>query len=177
MTKVGTTGLVMMAALVLGAPAQVRAQTPQAGVTIGIANGVISRTPQPDGTKPAGAEAAESGGLSDATKQGIGCLVASGATIGYATFWAGATESLMVAAGGLLAPSMSPTLWLGLTSTVVAATCALGATATPVVLWALEQKDNIAANIGWRMRQTGSDLTGLLTPPASAAPQLAGATR
>ena len=73
----------------------------------------------------------------------------------------------MIAAGGLLVPSMSSTLWLGLTSTVVAATCALGATATPVVLWAVEQKDNIAANVGWQIRQTGAGLAGLFTAPAA----------
>lgn len=161
MTRLGTTGLVMMVGLALGAPAEGRAQSPLPGVTIGIANGVVART-----ADASAAPATDQGGLSDATKQGIGCLAASGATVTYATFWAGASESLMIAAGGLLVPSMTPTLWLGLASTVVAATCALGATATPVVLWAIEQKDNIAANLAWQTRQTGADVAGLFTVPA-----------
>ncbi len=170
MTKLGRTGLVMMAALTLGAPAQLWAQGVPPGVTIGIANGVVARTAQAGANPPAAGDSApataDSGGLSDATKQGIGCLVTSGAAVTYATIWAGATESLMIAAGGLLVPSMSPTLWLGLASTVVAATCALGATATPVVLWAIEQKDNIAANLDWQIRQTGTGVGALFTAPA-----------
>ena len=112
----------------------------------------------------------DSGGLSDATKQGIGCLATSGVSVGYATFWAGAGESLMIVAGGLLAPSMSSTLWLGLASTLVAATCSLGATATPVVLWAVEQKDNIAANLAWHAQETGNELATLFAAPTKAAP-------
>ncbi len=166
MTRLGTTGLVIAVALTLGAPAEVSAQSPTAGVTMGIANGVVARNAQ-----SAAPAADDTGGLSDATKQGIGCLATSGAAIVYTTFWAGATESLMIAAGGLLAPSMTPTLWLGLASTVVAATCALGATATPAVLWAVEQKDNILANLSWRMRQTGGDLAGLFTIPAPSGPR------
>lgn len=177
MTKLGRTGLVMVAALTLGAPAQVRAQGVPPGVTIGIANGVVARTAQAGAAQAAGDQApaaADSGGLSDATKQGIGCLVTSGAAVTYATIWAGATESLMIAAGGLLVPSMTPTLWLGLTSTVVAATCAIGATATPVVLWAIEQKDNIAANLDWQIRQTGTGVAALFQPGSR---ELAAGTR
>ena len=164
MTRLGTMGLVMGVALALGAPTEVWAQSPMPGVTIGIANGVVARTAAAEAPP-----AADSGGLSDATKQGIGCLATSGAMITYTTFWAGATESLMIAAGGLLVPSMTPTLWLGLASTVVAATCALGAAATPAVLWAIEQKDNIAANLDWQMRHTSADQAGLFIKPADQA--------
>ena len=112
-------------------------------------------------------------GLTDATKQGIGCLVTSGATVGFATFMAGATESLMIAAGGLLVPSTAPTLWLGLFSTMAAATCGLGAIATPAVLWAVEQRDNIAANLAWGLRHTGAEAA---MPAGSGPHQLADRT-
>lgn len=156
--RLGAAGVATLLALALGAPAGAWAQS---GVTA------------------AADAAAGSGGLSDATKQGIGCLATSGATVVYTTFWAGATESLMIAAGGLLVPSMTPTLWLGLASTVVAATCALGATATPAVLWTIEQKDNIAANLVWQMQQTETGLAGLFTAPATASepPRMAESTR
>jgi len=174
MTRFGIKGLVVTAALALGAPAESWALSPQSGVTIGIANMVVAQAAQAGGdqTAPAAAAAtADAGGLSDATKQGIGCLVTSGATLTYATFWAGATESLMIAAGGLLSPASTPTLWLGLASTVVAATCSMGAAATPVVLWATEQKDNIVANLAWQVRQTGTELAGLFAAPAKAEPR------
>ena len=161
MAGVRATLVVMLVALTLGAPAAARAQSPQPGVTIGIANGVVARTAAAEA--PAGGE---TGGLSDATKQGIGCLAASGATLTYATFVAGATELVMIAAGGLLVPSMTSTLWLGLTATVVATTCALGATATPAVLWAVEQKDNLEANLAWTMRRTEAGVAELFAPSA-----------
>ncbi len=171
MTKFGIKGLAVATALVVAAPTAGWALAPQSGVTIGIANMVVAQASQPAAAPAAGgdqpaAAAADAGGLSDATKQGIGCLATSGATMAYATFWAGATESLMIAAGGLLSPASTPTLWLGLASTVVAATCSLGAVATPVVLWATEQKDNIVANLAWQAQQTGTELAALFARPA-----------
>ena len=174
MTRFGIKGLVVATALAVAVPAESWALSPQSGVTIGIANMVVAQAAQPAGDQPAAgapAAAADAGGLSDATKQGIGCLVTSGATLTYATFWAGAVESLMIAAGGLLSPASTPTLWLGLTSTVVAATCSLGAAATPAVLWATEQKDNIVANLAWQVRQTGTELAALFAVPAGGEPR------
>ena len=178
MTRFGIKGLAVAAALTLGAPAGSWALAPQSGVTIGIANMVVAQAtggnqqqaPAAGGDQNAAAGGGDSGGLSDATKQGIGCLATSGVMMSYTAFWAGASETLMIVAGGLLAPSMSSTLWLGLTSTMAAATCALGAGATPVVLWAVEQKDNIAANFAWRVQQTGNELASLFGAPAKAAP-------
>jgi hypothetical protein len=168
--------LIITVALTLGAPARVWAVASDPGVGAGgghVAGG--QEAPALTLPPPAAPAADVPAGLSDATKQGIGCLATSGATVAYATFWAGATESLMVASGGMLVPSMAPTLWLGLVSTVVAATCALGATATPFVLWTIEQKDNIVANIEWQVRQTGTELVGLFTTSApSGSGQLAG---
>lgn len=163
--------VVVAAALALGAPATGWALTPQAGVTIGLANMVVAQANQSGSDQPgAAAAAADAGGLSDATRQGIGCLATSGVATAYTVFWAGATESLMIVAGGLLSPASTPTLWLGLTSTLVAATCTLGAGATPVVLWAAEQKDNIVANLAWQMRQTGTELAALFMAPGRSEP-------
>jgi membrane protein DedA with SNARE-associated domain len=79
-------------------------------------------------------------------EQGMGCIVAGG-TSAIAATAIGASETLMITAGGLLAPSTSPTLWLGIFSTLVAGTCSLGAVATPGLMWAYEQKKNIGASL------------------------------
>ncbi len=162
--------LILTMALTLGAPARVWAVASDPGVAAGSGHAVVSQETPALGLPPAAPSANVPAGLSDATKQGIGCLATAGGTVAYATFWAGATETLMVASGGMLLPSMGPTLWLGLVSTVIAATCALGATATPFVLWTVEQKDNIAANIEWQLRQAESRLVGLFTPSAASGP-------
>ncbi|MEI7608158.1 MAG: hypothetical protein WCJ64_12335 [Rhodospirillaceae bacterium] len=154
MMRTGSKALALAALLALTAPQPGWALSPQAGTTIGIANTVVAQATQPGGDQPAG----DQGGLSDNTKQGIGCLVAGGAALSYATFVAGATETLMIAAGGLLSPSSTPTLWLGLASTLTAATCALGAAATPAVLWAAEQKDAIAAHLAASVRDAGHEI-------------------
>ncbi|MEI8394040.1 MAG: hypothetical protein WCF85_04835 [Rhodospirillaceae bacterium] len=150
MTRIGTklaATAVVLAALVL--PADGQAQTLQPAVSLGTANMVVSQN---------AAATADQGGLSDATKQGIGCIATGTGSLAYATFAGGATESLMLVAGGLLAPSVTPTLWLGLTATLVASTCAMGAAATPAVLWAVEQKDNIGANLIYQAKVIGFDV-------------------
>jgi hypothetical protein len=128
---------------------------PSPAAAIGTATMVVAQQNSPSDPAAAGGD---QGGLSDATKQGIGCLVVGGGALTYATFVAGATETLMIAAGGLLSPSTTPTLWLGLTATLVAGTCSLGAAATPAVLWALEQKDNIGANLSYQARALGHEV-------------------
>lgn len=77
-------------------------------------------------------------GLSEATQGGIGCLVASSAAMA-ASLWAGPSETVMVAAGGLLVPSATTPLLVGLTATVVVASCGVGTAATPALLWFAEQ--------------------------------------
>jgi hypothetical protein len=77
-------------------------------------------------------------GLSEATKGGIGCLVAAGATMA-ASLWAGGTEVIMIAGGGSLAASSVTTIYMGLAVTAVAWSCAVGFAATPAVLWFAEQ--------------------------------------
>ena len=97
-------------------------------------------------------------GLSDSLKQGIGCVAAGTGSAAYATL-VGANETLMITAGGLLVPSSTSTLWLGLMSTLVAGTCSLGAAATPAVLWAYEQKDNIGANLAYQASLLADGIT------------------
>jgi hypothetical protein len=99
-------------------------------------------------------------GMSDTMKQGIGCAVGGGGS----AIWAatiGATETLMIVAGGLLVPASSATLWLGLGSTLVAGACSLGAIATPGILWAYEQRDNIGAQLAnWIGMDDGPSVAG-----------------
>jgi hypothetical protein len=77
-------------------------------------------------------------GLSEATQAGIGCLVLSSAALA-AALWAGPSETVMVAAGGLLVPSGTTPLMVGLTATVAVASCGVGTAATPAVMWFAEQ--------------------------------------
>lgn len=81
--------------------------------------------------------------LSEATKGGIGCLVTSGAVLATG-LWAGGSELVMIAAGGLLVPSGVTPLMVGLTATVVVASCGVGSAATPATLWLAEQMGIIA---------------------------------
>lgn len=156
MTRSGLKGMAAaVAVLALAVPGE-GAAMPSASPanTLGIANMVVAQAADQSAPAPA----ADAGGLSDATKQGIGCLATAGGSLAYTTYVAGATETLMLAAGGLLAPSSTPTLWLGLTATLVAATCALGSAATPAVLWAVEQQENIGANLTWQAQTIGNDI-------------------
>jgi hypothetical protein len=70
---------------------------------------------------------------SDIERQGYGCLVGGG-TAAVLSAVGGATETVMVVAGGMLRPTNSIVLWTALAGTVIAAACAAGALATPSVL-------------------------------------------
>ena len=89
----------------------------------------------------------DGGGLSDGTKAGIGCVVASGGAL-LAALAAGPNELVMVAAGGTLVPSATTPLMVGLTATVFAATCSVGIAATPFVLWLSEQVGSVLNWLG-----------------------------
>ncbi|KOR31155.1 hypothetical protein TI04_02330 [Achromatium sp. WMS2] len=91
------------------------------------------------------AETSNSGdsGLSESTQAGIGCLVGSAFGMGM-SLWAGPSEVIMIAAGGLLVPSATAPLLASLTATVVAASCGIGVSLTPVTLWVAEQVGVIA---------------------------------
>lgn len=80
----------------------------------------------------------EESGLSEATQGGIGCLVASTATMA-ASLGAGGTEVIMIAGGGSLAASSVTTIFMGLAVTAVAWNCSVGFAATPAILWFAEQ--------------------------------------
>ena len=70
---------------------------------------------------------------SDIERQGYGCL-AGGGTAAVLSAVGGATETVMIVAGGMLRPTNSIVLWTALAGTVIAAACAAGALATPSVL-------------------------------------------
>lgn len=81
-------------------------------------------------------KAAEPGVLppvNDIERQGYGCLTAGGAAAVLSAV-GGATETVMIAAGGMLRPTNPIVLWTALAGTVIAASCAAGALATPSVL-------------------------------------------
>ena len=156
MTNFGIKALtVATAVLALAVPtgswAQARQAADQGPATVQLAQAA-------DETTPTGFFA-----LPDVTKQGIGCLATAGAAISYATFVAGAAETLMVAAGGLTVASTSPRLWLGLTSTLVAGSCGLGAAAEPPIEWAIEQKDTIAANIAYQIEVAKTEVAAMFS--------------
>ena len=85
--------LMMAVALTLGAPAQVWAVASDPGGSTGGGHPVGGAQTPALVLQPAAPAQVEPAGISDATKQGIGCLATSGATVAYATFWAGATVS------------------------------------------------------------------------------------
>jgi hypothetical protein len=163
MTRHGTTSLVAAVALLaMSFPMDVMAGSRQAAGAAGTAVMVAGQDTQAAQAAQNAASGDGQDGLSDAAKQGIGCIVSSGASTIYATFAGGATETLMVAAGGMLVASATPTLWLGLLATLVAGTCSLGAVATPAVLWAAEQKDNIGAVVTSQAQSFGGAVASLL---------------
>jgi hypothetical protein len=86
-------------------------------------------------------------GLGDAELQAVGCAVVAGAGLA-ATVAAGPSEVIMLWGGGMLIPSHAATLWLTLFTQIGVSGCALGAIATPTVMWAADQSDNILAKIG-----------------------------
>jgi len=95
---------------------------------------------------PSPAQSGETGaGLSEATKGGIGCLAVS-AVVMSASLWAGPSELIMIAAGGLLVPSGATPLLVSLTATLIAASCGVGFAATPAALWLTEQAGVIFGN-------------------------------
>ncbi|MEI6986002.1 MAG: hypothetical protein WCK65_07735 [Rhodospirillaceae bacterium] len=147
-TSIGNRGLAAaLALLAFNCPTDGWALAPQSGAAaIGAASMVVAQQATDHGTDALPA-ANDGGGLSDATKQGIGCIAGGTAAMTYAAFAAGASEAVIIVAGGLLVPSATAPLWLGLTATLATATCSLGYAATPALLWAAEQRDNIGANL------------------------------
>ena len=71
--------------------------------------------------------------MSEAEKQGYGCLAAGGASL-LATVVAGSNEMIMVIAGGTLFPTTPVGMGVAIMGTVFASVCAVGAIATPAVV-------------------------------------------
>jgi hypothetical protein len=61
-----------------------------------------------------------------------------------AVYAVGPSEVIMLVVGGLIVPSSSSVLFVSLLSTMASMACGAGALATPAVLWAVRQTDQIA---------------------------------
>jgi hypothetical protein len=84
-------------------------------------------------------------GLSEGTQKSIGCLSLASVAL-LASVWAGPSEMIMIAAGGLLVPSGFTPLMVSLTATLGVLSCGVGYEATPAALWLAEQVGVIPAN-------------------------------
>ena len=104
----------------------------------------------------AAASAADSGAMPDAAMPGAFCLGGAAASMA-AVYAAGPSESLMLLSGAMHIPSSSSVLFIPLMSILGGGSCALAAAAQPAISWALEQKDNIAAQVA---STTGSWFAG-----------------
>ena len=98
------------------------------------------------GTTVAAVAPADPNDLSDGEKAAAGCGVAAAGGLA-ATYIAGPSEIVMLWGGGLLVPSGSVMLAVTLLGQIGASACAIGALATPTVLWAYDQSGNIAARL------------------------------
>ncbi|MEI6557169.1 MAG: hypothetical protein WCO00_02090 [Rhodospirillaceae bacterium] len=98
------------------------------------------------GTDAAPAAAADPGALSDGEKAAMGCGVAAVGGLA-ATYIAGPSEITLLWGGGMLVPGNSIMLAVALLGQIGASACAIGAVATPTVLWAYDQSGAIAAKL------------------------------
>ena len=109
--------------------------------------------------------------LPDAALPGAYCLAGTTAAM-VAVFAAGPTESLMILSGAMHVPSGTAVLFIPLLSILGGSACAIGAAAQPAISWAIEQSDNIAAEVS----AAGQSLfTAPSAPPAPASPTEAAA--
>lgn len=84
--------------------------------------------------------------MPDAALPGAYCLAGAAAAM-VAVFAAGPTESLMILSGAMHVPTGTAVLTIPLISILGGGACAIGAAAQPAVSWAIEQSDNIAAQV------------------------------
>ena len=82
--------------------------------------------------------------LPDAALPGAYCLTGAAASMA-AVYAAGPSEALMLLSGAMHVPSSSAILFIPMLSILGGGSCALAAAAQPAISWAIEQKDNIAA--------------------------------
>ena len=104
------------------------------GAVISQRAGEVQRGAAETGANPAAPD--ELPPVSDIERQGYGCLIGGG-TAAVLSAVGGATETVMIVAGGMLRPTNPIVLWTALAGTVIAAACAATALATPSVvrLW------------------------------------------
>ncbi len=107
---------------------------PAAEATVDTGAQGVTIAPMPDAALP------------DAALPGAYCLAGAAAAM-TAVFAAGPTESLMILSGAMHLPTSTAVLVIPLLSILGGGACAIGAAAQPAVSWAIEQSDNIAANI------------------------------
>ena len=111
--------------------------------------------------------------LPDAALPGAYCLASAAAAM-VAVFAAGPTESLMLLSGAMHLPTGTAVLFIPLASILGGGACAIGAAAQPAVSWAIEQSDNLAAEVasaGESVFASGADAPAG-TAKESAAPAL-----
>ena len=95
---------------------------------------------------PAAAAAADPGAMSDGEKAAMGCGVAATGALA-ATYIAGPSEIALLWGGGMLVPGNSIMLAVSLLGQIGASFCAIGAVATPTVLWAVDQSSKLFAQM------------------------------
>jgi len=135
-----------------------------AALAFGTAGTALAQAQGSDGTgnAPAAADsaapaAADPNALGDGEKAALGCgIAATGAML--ATYIAGPTEITLLWGGGMLFPANATTLALSLLGQIGASFCAIGVVATPTVLWAYDQSDNIAAKFSQASGQMGGQV-------------------
>ena len=132
MTKGKVIAAILMAALLgFGAPRAALAQ----------AQGATGTDAAPAAAAAASAPA-DPGAMSDGEKAAMGCGIAAAGGLA-ATYIAGPSEITLLWGGGMLVPSTSIMLAVALLGQIGASACAIGAVATPTVLWAADQTSKL----------------------------------
>jgi len=80
--------------------------------------------------------------MSDAAAQGVGCFFMGTSSLA-AAYALGPTELMMLATGAVIVPSSSSLLFIALGGILGAGACSVGASLTPAVLWAKENKASL----------------------------------
>ena len=100
-----------------------------------------------DAAPPAAAAAApaDPSAMSDGEKAAMGCGIAATGALA-ATYIVGPSEVSLLWGGGMLVPGGSVMLAMTLLGQIGASFCAIGAVATPTVLWAVDQSSKLFAD-------------------------------
>ena len=84
--------------------------------------------------------------MPDAAVPGAYCIAGATAAM-IAVFAAGPTEGIMILSGAMHLPSSTAVMFIPLMSILGGGACAIGAAAQPAISWAIEQSDNIGAQV------------------------------